>query len=94
VPYFALLYDLVGDFLPRRAALRPEHLALAQQSFTRGEMVLGGAFFEPTDRALIIFRAPSKSVPEAFAQNDPYVRNGLVKKWEVRAWNVVIGNAE
>jgi hypothetical protein len=51
VPYFALLYDLGDDYLPRRAALRAEHLALAQQSFARGERVLGGAFADPTDTA-------------------------------------------
>jgi uncharacterized protein YciI len=29
---------------------------------------------------------------EAFARNDPYVIRGLVTRWEVRSWNVVIGN--
>ena len=28
---------------------------------------------------------------EAFAQADPYVRNGLVREWRVREWNVVVG---
>src|SRR6266567_1598770 len=36
--------------------------------------------------------AADKSKVEAFARKDPYVVNGLVKKWEVRPWNVVIGN--
>ena len=27
-----------------------------------------------------------------FARSDPYVRNGLVTRWEVRSWTVVIGN--
>jgi uncharacterized protein len=89
--YFALFYELVDDYISRRTALRPEHLALATQSHARGELVMGGALAEPVDRALLIFRAPDASVAEAFAKNDPYVLNELVKRWEVRAWTVVIG---
>jgi uncharacterized protein YciI len=28
---------------------------------------------------------------EAFADADPYVRNGLVTEWTVRPWAVVVG---
>jgi hypothetical protein len=54
---------------------------------------MGGAFADPADRALLVFRAEDRSVAEFFARNDPYVINGLVKRWEVRPWTVVIGNA-
>jgi hypothetical protein len=27
-----------------------------------------------------------------FAHTDPYVTGGLVKRWEVRPWTVVVGN--
>jgi len=37
-----------------------------------------------------VFRAADKSVVEDFVQADPYVINGLVKKWEIRPWTVVI----
>jgi uncharacterized protein YciI len=30
-------------------------------------------------------------VVERFAEQDPYVRHGLVTRWTVRAWNVVVG---
>jgi hypothetical protein len=30
-------------------------------------------------------------VAERFAENDPYVKQGLVKNWKVRQWAVVIG---
>ena len=92
MPYFAMRYQLVDDYLARRAAFRAEHLDLASKAHARGELLLGGAFSEPADQALLIFRAPDRSVAEAFAKSDPYVRNGLVKSWEVHAWNVVIGN--
>jgi uncharacterized protein len=94
MPYFALIYQLVDDYLPRRAAYRQEHLSLATAAHERGDIVLAGAFAEPTDRALLIFRAADRSVAENFAHKDPYVVNGLVKRWEVRPWTVVIGGAE
>jgi uncharacterized protein YciI len=54
---------------------------------------MAGAMTDPADRALLIFRAPDASAAEAFARRDPYVLNGLVTRWEVRVWNVVIGGA-
>jgi uncharacterized protein YciI len=91
MPYFALRYSVVADYVTRRAPLRDEHLALARAAHERGELVLAGALADPVDGALLIFRAPDRSVPEDFAKNDPYVRNGLITHWDVRAWNVVIG---
>lgn len=90
--YYALIYDLVDDYIARRGALREEHLRLARESHTRGELLMGGAFSEPPDRALLIFRAEDQSVPEAFVSQDPYVINGIVKSWQIRPWTVVIGN--
>lgn len=91
--YFALMYDLVDDYLERRGTYRAEHLALARAATERGELVLGGAFADPADRALIVFEGADRSVAERFAEADPYVRSGLVKSWQVRAWTVVIGRA-
>ena len=89
--YFILLYDVVDDYVERRAALRDAHLSLARASHERGEMVLAGAFADPVDGAALVFKGEDRSVAERFAENDPYVKNGLVKNWKVRGWTVVIG---
>jgi uncharacterized protein YciI len=89
--YFALFYDVVDDFVSRRTAYREEHLRLAREAHGRGELVLAGALADPADRALLVFHAVDRSVVEDFARNDPYVLNGLVTRWEVRPWTVVIG---
>ncbi len=91
--YYALLYEVVPDYLARRSEYREEHLRLAQAAHQRGDLVLAGAFADPADRALLVFRVSERSVVEEFARNDPYVTNGLVARWEVRSWMVVIGNA-
>jgi uncharacterized protein YciI/heme-degrading monooxygenase HmoA len=92
--YYALFYEVVDDFVARRAPFRQEHLRLANEAGERGEIIFAGALAEPADRALIVFHAADKSNAESFTRKDPYVMNGLVKKWEVRPWNVVVGNEQ
>ena len=88
--HLVLEYALVDDYLERRTALREEHLGLAKDAHERGELLLAGALPDPYDRALLIWTAP-REVVERFVEQDPYVRNGLVKDWTIRDWNVVIG---
>jgi uncharacterized protein len=90
VSHLVLEYALVDDYLERRAALRDEHLALAQAAHRRGELLLAGALPDPYDRALLIWDAP-RDVVERFVEHDPYVVHGLVNSWTIRDWNVVIG---
>jgi uncharacterized protein YciI/heme-degrading monooxygenase HmoA len=92
MPYYAVFYDVVDDFVARRGAYRGEHLRRVSESYARGELILGGALAEPADRALLVFYVADKKKVLDFVENDPYVVSGLVKKWEVRPWNVVTGN--
>jgi len=92
MPYFALFYETVDDYVARRGQFREHHLTLARNAHARGELLLGGALSDPADRALLIFRTADAAIVEDFARRDPYVTNGLVSRWEVRSWNVVIGN--
>ena len=91
--YWLLIYDLVDDYLERRASLRGEHLGLATAAVERGELVLAGALADPADQAMLVFKADDPRAAEAFAQADPYVREGLVKEWRVRSWTIVLGTA-
>jgi uncharacterized protein YciI len=89
--HYLLMYDLVSDYLERRAAYRDEHMKLAWAAAGRGELLLGGALTEPTDTAVLLFQGDSPAVAEAFAQADPYVLCGLVTRWRVREWTTVVG---
>jgi len=89
--YYALIYHLVDDYLERRTQFREEHLNLAKELNEKGEMILAGAFSDPPDKALLIFKVDDKSLIEEFIRKDPYVKNGLIVKWEIRPWTVVIG---
>jgi len=90
--HYLLFYDVVPDYLERRAPLRAEHLALVRAAHDRGELVLAGALADPADGAVLVFRGDSPAAAEAFAAADPYVRNGLVTRWRVRKWATVIGD--
>ncbi len=89
--HYLLFYEVGSDYVERRAEYRSEHLRLAWESHDRGEMILGGALADPVDGAILFFNGETPEIAEQFARNDPYVKNGLVKRWYVRAWTTVIG---
>ena len=91
--HYLLFYDLADDYVERRPEFRAAHLQMAWESSERGELVLGGALADPPDRAVLLFRADSPRVVEDFAKVDPYVTNGLVRRWEVREWTTVAGTS-
>lgn len=89
-----LLYDVVPDYVERRAPLREEHLRLANEALSRGELLLAGAHQDADgafDGAVFVFASDDHEVAKRFAEGDPYVKNGLVTRFRVRKWNVVIG---
>ena len=92
--YYVLQYEVVPDYLEKRARYRDEHLRLLREGHARGEILLAGAVGDPPDAALLIFRLPSSEGAEQFARRDPYVTNGLVTRWHVRPWAVVVGDDE
>ena len=89
--YYLLFYDLVPDYIEKRAPYREEHLSLARKAHERGEIVMGGALAEPADGAVLVFKGQNAEVAENFVKNDPYVKAGLISRWRVRPWTVVIG---
>lgn len=89
MPHYLLMYDLAPDYLDRRGDFRDAHLALAWQSAEAGDLVLGGAVGDPVESALLLFTAADSAA--AFARADPYVANGLVRRWRVVPWVTVVG---
>jgi uncharacterized protein YciI len=91
--HYLLFYEAGLDYAERRTPFRAAHLQHARAAATRGELVLGGALAHPVDGAVILFRGDSPAAAEQFAKNDPYVVNGVVKRWYVREWTTVVGAA-
>jgi uncharacterized protein len=97
--HYLLFYELGEDHSTRRTQFRSAHLAKAWAASDRGELVLGGALANPApgetvgkpEGAALFFQGESPAVAEDFARTDPYVLNGLVKRWYVREWTTVAG---
>jgi uncharacterized protein YciI len=91
--HYLLFYEAGADYPERRKPFRAAHLEHARAAAARGELVLGGAFANPIDGAMLLFRGDSPAAAEEFAKNDPYVVNGVVKNWYIREWSTVVGDA-
>jgi len=89
MPYFALFYDTVDDFVERRQPFRQAHLAMIDQAYADSRLVLAGAL-KPSG-ALLVFLADDRRDVERFVENDPYVTGGLVTNWRIQEWAVVVG---
>ena len=89
--HYLLFYELADDYITRRAEFRNAHLEMAWKASERGELQLAGALANPTDGAVLLFKGDSPEVAEKFARSDPYVKNGMVKRWHVREWMTVAG---
>ena len=74
---------VVADALAGAPGYRATGEAVGVHPFLR--MVPPRALGDPPNGALIVFRDGA----EAFAQEDPYVANGLVEAWRVEPWTVV-----
>jgi uncharacterized protein YciI len=89
--HYLLFYEVGEDYVTKRAAFREAHLEKAWRASERGELLLGGAFANPVDGAVLLFQGNSPEVAKKFAEADPYVTNGAVKRWYVREWKTVAG---
>jgi uncharacterized protein YciI len=89
--HYCLFYDYVPDVLTRRTPFREEHLGLLKELHAAGKLLAAGAFDPPSDGALIIFKGDSPADAEGFVKRDPYVKNGVVKGYKIRPWNVPVG---
>ena len=90
--HFLLFYEFGPNAGERRAPYRGAHLRAAWAAHARGELVLGGAYADPVDGAVLLFQCDSPDVVERFAASDPYVVEGIVTRWRIRGWTTVVGS--
>jgi uncharacterized protein len=90
--HYLLFYEVDENYVEKRALYRDAHLGLAWKASERGELILAGALANPVNGALLLFKGNSPDVAEKFAAADPYVTNGIVKRWYVREWTTVAGD--
>lgn len=90
--YYILSYHTVDGYVTKRKPFRSEHLNMLNIELEKKNIVLGGALADPADQAMIVWDVEDIQIIKDFVANDPYVKNGLISRHEIREWNVVIGN--
>ena len=82
---FVLYYE-PGDEMRSKAPLHfAAHRARWTDFHTRGTLLMVGPFANPKEGAMGIFT--TKEAAEEFAKDDPFVTEGVVRRWVVREWN-------
>lgn len=89
--YYLLFYEAVDNYIEMRQPFREAHFNHIKPYVERGDVRLAGAFTEPADGAALVFNVDDKMIIEEFAASDPYVKSGVVTKWYIREWTVVLG---
>ena len=84
---YVLFYGAATD-LNKARQLFAQHRAVWKEFQDRGELLMIGPFSDPSQGALGIFT--TRESAEKFAGLDPFVREGVVVKWEIREWHEAI----
>jgi uncharacterized protein len=84
---YVLLYDAAAD-LDRARAVFPAHRARWQEFVARGELLMIGPFTDPRQGAMGVFA--TREAAEEFMRLDPFLLEGVVKKWELREWREAV----
>jgi uncharacterized protein len=86
---YVLFYESADDVLSKAPAHFPAHEARLKDFHARGEILMVGTFGDPQEQgSMAIF--PTRDASEAFVDGDPFVLNGVVRRWEIREWNEVL----
>ena len=86
---YVLFYESADDVLARAPEHFPAHKARLDEFHARGDLLIVGTFGDPqTQGSMSIFS--SREAAEAFAAGDPFVLNGVFRRWEVRDWDEVL----
>jgi uncharacterized protein len=85
-PIFVVFYSSADDVASKAPAHFPAHKARLDEFHARGELLMVGTFADPQAQgSMSIFR--TRQGAEEFVAGDPFVRNGVVRSWEIRQWN-------
>jgi uncharacterized protein YciI len=87
---YVVLYHSADDVAAKAPAHFPAHLARIHEFRDRGEILSVGTFADAQRHgAMAIF--PTREAAEEFVAGDPFVLNGVVRDYEIREWNDVLG---
>lgn len=84
-----LLYESADDVLARAPTHFAAHEARLDEFHARGTLLMVGTFGDPqAEGSMAIFS--TREAAEEFVAGDPFVRNGVVRRWELRDWDEIL----
>lgn len=88
-----MLFVIIGYDGPNGAALRPTvrpaHLENLRPLVERGKVLIGGPFTDGSG-SLMVIEMESEAEAREFARNDPYMKQGVFERVEVRPFRKVV----
>jgi uncharacterized protein YciI len=85
---FTVIYETDPEKLTLAQGHLKEHMAWIDAFHAKGTLLMIGVFENPLDGALGIFS--SREAANEFAQGDPFVVHGVVRKYRVHGWNDIL----
>jgi uncharacterized protein YciI len=83
---YVVLYESADDVASKAPAHFPAHAEWYQQFVEAGTLVMIGAFEDPQSQgSMAVFT--TREAAEKFVADDPFLKNGVVKSYEIRGWN-------
>jgi uncharacterized protein YciI len=88
---YVLLYESADDVLARAPAHFAAHKARLDDFHARGSLLMVGTFGDPqTEGSMAIFA--TREAAEEFVAGDPFVLNGVIRRWELRDWDEILAD--
>jgi uncharacterized protein len=85
---YVLFYQPTEDVLVKAPVHFPAHRARLDQFHTQGTLLMVGTFANPVEEgSMSIFT--TRDAAEAFVKGDPFIEQGLVRRWVIREWDEV-----
>lgn len=92
--YLVIAHDSTEpDAEARRLAVRPDHLAAAHQTIASGNMLIGGAILDESQRmvgSMTVVDFPTQQAFDDWLRNVPYMKAGIWKQVEVRPFHLAV----
>ena len=90
--YYVVLMETKFESLQDARSQSPDdlaaHVARSKDLHASGQVLLAGAFASSSSGYLETMAICStREAAEDFAAGDPFVRSGMVHKWEIREWH-------
>ena len=86
---YVLLYESADNVATKAPPHFPAHKQRLDEFHARGDLLMVGTFGDPQSQGSMSVFA-SREAAQEFAQGDPFVINGVVKRWEIRDWDEVL----